>query len=70
MLYIYRSSICSYSTEEKPAESVSSDKQLPTSVEECHKQIEALTGEVASLKQKLQDYEVRLSAFSHVLVAG
>ncbi|XP_053623063.1 grpE protein homolog, mitochondrial [Plodia interpunctella] len=55
---IYRSTACSYSTEEKPAEtSNNNDKQLPTTVEECHKQIETLTAELNTTKQQMKDFE-------------
>ncbi|XP_028171030.1 grpE protein homolog, mitochondrial [Ostrinia furnacalis] len=53
---IYRTTALSYSTEEKTAENDSSDK-LPGTVEECHKQIEALTADVASLKDQVKDLE-------------
>ncbi|KAL0853158.1 hypothetical protein ABMA27_012918 [Loxostege sticticalis] len=53
---IYRTTNAAYSTEEKTAEKDSSDK-LPASVEECHKQIEALTNEVATLKDQVKDVE-------------
>ncbi|CAH0403777.1 unnamed protein product [Chilo suppressalis] len=45
-----------YSTEEKTVENDSSDK-LPGTIEECHKQIEALTTEVASLKDQIKDVD-------------
>ncbi|XP_046975573.1 grpE protein homolog, mitochondrial [Vanessa cardui] len=54
---IYRTTACKYSTEEKTAESDASDKNLPQSIEECHKQIETLTSEVGTLKNNLKDYE-------------
>ncbi|XP_026496062.1 grpE protein homolog, mitochondrial [Vanessa tameamea] len=54
---IYRTTVCKYSTEEKTAESDTSDKNLPSSIEECHKQIETLTSEVSTLKNNLKDYE-------------
>ncbi|XP_047542094.1 grpE protein homolog, mitochondrial [Vanessa atalanta] len=54
---IYRTTVCRYSTEEKTAESDTSDKNLPSSIEECHKQIETLTSEVSTLKNNLKDYE-------------
>ncbi|XP_013165017.1 PREDICTED: grpE protein homolog, mitochondrial [Papilio xuthus] len=54
---IYRSSVRGYSTEEKAAEDASSDKQMPTTLEDCHKQIETLSTEVSSLKQQVKDYE-------------
>ncbi|XP_050359757.1 grpE protein homolog, mitochondrial [Nymphalis io] len=54
---IYRTTVCKYSTEEKTAESDASDKNLPASIEECHKQIETLTSEVGTLKNHLKEYE-------------
>lgn len=54
-----RTSVCKYGTEEKAA--VPDDKQLPPSIEECHKQIENLTNEVSSLKEQIKDYDVRCS---------
>ncbi|CAK1587419.1 unnamed protein product [Parnassius mnemosyne] len=54
---IYRSSVRGYSAEEKAAEDASGDKQLPTTLEECHKQIESLSIEVTTLKQQAKDYE-------------
>ncbi|RVE43095.1 hypothetical protein evm_012269 [Chilo suppressalis] len=54
---VYRSaSTRYYSTEEKTVENDSSDK-LPGTIEECHKQIEALTTEVASLKDQIKDVD-------------
>ncbi|XP_045506153.1 grpE protein homolog, mitochondrial [Colias croceus] len=57
----YRSSVRCYGTEEKPVEKeapVDKDgKQLPSSVEECHKQIEALSSELKTLKDQAKDYE-------------
>lgn len=49
------------STEQKPAET--DEKKLPSSVEECHKQIEALSSEVATLKEQVKDYEVGYIVF-------
>lgn len=52
---IYRISAYKYSTEEKAA--VSDDKQPPSSLEECHKQIENLTNELGSVKEQIKDYD-------------
>ncbi|CAG9789754.1 unnamed protein product [Diatraea saccharalis] len=53
---IYRTSTRYYSAEEKTAEKDSNDK-LPGTIEECHKQIEALTTEVTTLKDQVKDIE-------------
>lgn len=52
---IYRSTSRGYSTEEKAA--VADDKQLPSTVEECHKQLDSLSSELNTLKQQIKDYE-------------
>ncbi|CAH2100998.1 unnamed protein product [Euphydryas editha] len=54
---IYRTTVCKYSTEEKAAEPETNNKNLPASIEECHKQIEALTTEVSSLKEQIKEYD-------------
>ncbi|XP_059055059.1 grpE protein homolog, mitochondrial [Achroia grisella] len=51
---IYRSASRGYSTEEKAA---TEERQLPATVEECHKQIDNLTNELSTLKQQIKDYE-------------
>ncbi|KOB63300.1 Uncharacterized protein OBRU01_24901, partial [Operophtera brumata] len=48
------SSARGYSTEEKPN---IPEVEKPASIEECHKQIESLTGELNTLKNQLKDYE-------------
>ncbi|CAH0730497.1 unnamed protein product, partial [Brenthis ino] len=52
---IYRTMICKYSTEEKAA--VKDDKQLPSTIEECHKQLENLNNEVGNLKEQIKEYD-------------
>lgn len=47
-----------YSTEEKIGE-CPAEKHLPSTLEDCHKQIETLTYELNTLKQQAQDYEDR-----------
>ncbi|XP_060809372.1 grpE protein homolog, mitochondrial [Amyelois transitella] len=54
---LYRSTARGYSTEEKPAETANDKPQLPTTIEECHKQIETLTTELNTVKQQMKDYE-------------
>ncbi|KAG6461503.1 hypothetical protein O3G_MSEX012678 [Manduca sexta] len=51
-------SVRTYSTEEKAKEADSNgDKNLPSTIEECHKQIESLTNEVNTLKQQVKDFD-------------
>ncbi|KAM3955794.1 LOW QUALITY PROTEIN: grpE protein homolog, mitochondrial Roe1 [Aphomia sociella] len=52
---IYRNASRGYSTEEKAAQT--DEKQLPASIEECHKQIESLSNELNNVKQQIKDYE-------------
>uniref|UniRef100_A0A2A4JSC2 GrpE protein homolog n=1 Tax=Heliothis virescens TaxID=7102 RepID=A0A2A4JSC2_HELVI len=55
---VYRSAVCRYSTEEKAsAEPEVDNKQLPGTVEECHKHIESLTAEVNTLRTQVKDFE-------------
>ncbi|XP_047039044.1 grpE protein homolog, mitochondrial [Helicoverpa armigera] len=54
---VYRSAVCRYSTEEKAAEPEADNKQLPGTVEECHKHIESLTAEVNTLRTQVKDFE-------------
>ncbi|KAJ0170081.1 hypothetical protein K1T71_014687 [Dendrolimus kikuchii] len=56
---IYSTSIRPYSAEEKTAEAPPANEKLPTTIEECHKQIETLANEVNTLKQQSKDYEDR-----------
>ncbi|CAH0599416.1 unnamed protein product [Chrysodeixis includens] len=53
---VYRSTARTYSAEEKQAEPESELKH-PSSIEECHKQIESLSGELNTLKQQAKEFE-------------
>ncbi|XP_063632346.1 grpE protein homolog, mitochondrial [Cydia splendana] len=52
---LYRSTTRGYSTEENAKEE--SSEKLPATIEECHKQLETLTGELNTLKAQAKDYE-------------
>ncbi|CAB3250898.1 unnamed protein product [Arctia plantaginis] len=58
---MFRSTFRGYATEEKPAvapkEEGSKPQPLPATVEECHKQIEALTTELNTAKQQAKELE-------------
>ena len=64
-LHNFRTSAYKYSTEEKAA--VSDDKQPPSSIEECHKQIENLTNELGSVKEQIKDYDVRYLLYQSII---
>ncbi|CAH4036015.1 grpE protein homolog, mitochondrial isoform X2 [Pieris brassicae] len=54
----YRGSVRCYSVEEKAAEDPEKQsKQLPNTVEECHKQIETLTTDLNTIKEQSKDFE-------------
>lgn len=55
-----RGSVRYYSAEEKPAEEPEKNKQLPSTVDDCHKQIESLTTELNTFKEQSKDFEVSL----------
>ncbi|VVC86832.1 grpE protein homolog, mitochondrial isoform X2 [Leptidea sinapis] len=57
---IYCTSVRCYGAEEKPSEKESEskpEKQLPSSVEECHKQIESLTADLKTVTEQCKDFE-------------
>ncbi|CAF4939347.1 grpE protein homolog, mitochondrial [Pieris napi] len=54
----YRGSVRCYSVEEKAAEDPEKqNKQLPNTVEECHKLIETLTTDLNTIKEQSKDFE-------------